>query len=114
MDDPDRVFSDGRALWEDCGDGCAPPLFDLPPPPRPPWLEDLEDCGGAGTGPAHLDTCDTTLIRDHQTLFDDTFHSVAVIVVSAVVLVLVLLVAAVTIFRYSIETGVPPRQRQTL
>ena len=89
-------------LWN-C-DGCPPPVFDLPPPPRPPWLEDLDDCGSKADSSlsemlSQVETCDNTIIRDSQTLFDDTFHSVAVIVVSAIVLVLVLLVAAVMIFK---------------
>jgi hypothetical protein len=63
----------------------------------------LDDCGSKEGSVsemlAQLETCDNTVIRDSHTLFEDTFHSVAVIVVSAVVLVMVLLVAAVMIFK---------------
>lgn len=110
MDDifgEERIFSDQDLLFGsdeawNC-DGCPPPAFHLPPPPRPPWLEDLDDCGSTEASLSELlsrvESCDNTIIRDSHTLFEDTFHSVAVIVVSAVVLVVVLLVTAVMIFR---------------
>ena len=106
-DDESSLFSDEGLLFGseeswNC-DGCPPPVFNLPPPPRPPWLEDLDDCGSNEASLSEmlgqLETCDNTIIRDSHTLFEDTFHSVAVIVVSAIVLVLVLLVAAVMIFK---------------
>jgi hypothetical protein len=105
MDDTENLFFDESLLFGDSSwdcEGCAPPIFDLPPPPRPPWLEDLEDCDSKPSISdvlSQLETCDSTVIRDHQTLFDDTFHSIAVIVVSAIVLVVILLVGAVMIFR---------------
>jgi hypothetical protein len=105
--DDDSLFADedllfaGDAAWN-C-DGCPPPVFNLPPPPRPPWLEDPDDCGSKDPSLSamlsQLESCDNPLIRDSHTLFEDTFHSVAVIVVSAVVLVMVILVAGVMIFK---------------
>jgi hypothetical protein len=107
FEEDSSLFSDQSLLFgnEDSWncEGCPPPVFNLPPPPRPPWLEDLDDCGSKEGSVsemlAQLETCDNTVIRDSHTLFEDTFHSVAVIVVSAVVLVMVLLVAAVMIFK---------------
>ena len=103
------------SYW-DC-DGCPPPEFHLPPPPRPPWMEDLDGCdkseyttlddGRVTSSPSlkeilnSKDTCDNTiLITDHQSYFEDTFHSIAVIVVCAVILVIMLLIVGVVIFRY--------------
>ena len=103
------------SYW-DC-DGCPPPEFHLPPPPRPPWMEDLDGCdkseyttlddGQVTSSPSlkeilnSKDTCDNTiLISDHQSYFEDTFHSIAVIVVCAVILVIMLLIVGVVIFRY--------------
>ena len=103
------------SYW-DC-DGCPPPEFHLPPPPRPPWMEDLDGCdkseyttlddGRVTSSPSlkeilnSKDTCDNTiLISDHQSYFEDTFHSIAVIVVCAVILVIMLLIVGVVIFRY--------------
>lgn len=111
----------------DC-DGCPPPEFYLPPPPRPPWMveansgvegqigSDLDGCdtrnGDGGEGylyPNHqslkqmlesLDTCDSTMIlSDSRSFFEDTFHSIAVIVVCSVVLVILLLVVGVVVFK---------------
>ena len=40
--DPTEADLDDGLLFRnwDCP-GCPPPIFDLPPPPRPPWLDDL-------------------------------------------------------------------------
>ena len=47
-----------------------------------------------------LDTCDNTIVlNDSQSYFEDTFHSIAVIVVCSVVLVIMLLVVGIVIFR---------------
>ena len=106
----ERIFSDEDLLLGNADeawncDGCPPPVFNLPPPPRPPWLEDLDDCGSKGSITlsemlSSVESCDNTIIRDSHTLFEDTFHSVAVIVVSAIVLVMVVLVAAIMIFKW--------------
>ena len=83
-----------------------PPTFDLPPPPRPPWLEDLENCED-GNGPhdfaAHqLETCENTVILDAAMAgseFESAFHSVAVVVVCATLVVIFSLTLGVVIFR---------------
>ena len=78
-EDESSLFSDEGLLFGfedswDC-DGCPPPVFNLPPPPRPPWLEDLDDCGSTEASLsemlAQLETCDNTIIRDSHTLFED-------------------------------------------
>ena len=85
-----------------------PPAFDLPPPPRPPWLEDLENCNEGGkiqnsNFAAHqLETCENTVIRDAMMTGDDfesAFHSVAVVVVCAILVVMFSLTLGVVIFR---------------
>ncbi len=87
-----------------CGgvDGCSfaadpPPVFDLPPPPRPPWLDELDDCD-AKEAVAVLESCDNTLIVD-ATDFESTFHSIAVVVVCAIIVVMFSLVLGVVVFR---------------
>ena len=93
------------SYW-DC-DGCPPPEFHLPPPPRPPWMEELDGCDKSETSSPSLkeilnsvDTCDNTIVlNDSQSYFEDTFHSIAVIIVCSVVLVIMLLIIGVVIFR---------------
>ena len=118
----DSVFPDEYMLFSDnlhpynwdCPD-CPPPEFHLPPPPRPPWMEELDDCdreaagAASGTGERladllqHSNTCDSNLqlisVNDTQSYFEDTFHSIAVIVVCSVILVILLLVIGVFIFK---------------
>ena len=98
MTEEENLFPDSSLLCE----GCAPPTFNIPPPPRPPWMEELEDC----TEPqkisewlSEMHSCDSTLIRDSQTYFEDTFHSIAIIVVSAIILVIVFLAFGLYLFR---------------
>ena len=100
-----------------CGgvDGCSyaydpPPSFDLPPPPRPPWLEEVENCDedleGAPEGSGlerltihQLETCENTLILDANGSFENAFHSAAVVVVCAIIVVMVSLIVGIVIFR---------------
>lgn len=94
-----QFFADENLLC----DGCAPPTFNIPPPPRPPWMEN-EDCQDSQEESlsewlSQLDTCDSTLIRDSQSYFEDTFHSIAIIVVSAIVLVIFILSIGLYIFK---------------
>jgi hypothetical protein len=104
----DNLFPDESLLW-DC-DGCAPPTFNLPPPPRPPWLEDLDGCGGQqqemmdqemtlSEWLAKMEACDSTVIRDQQSYFEDTFHSIAIIVVCSILLVIMMLGIGVFLFK---------------
>ena len=75
-----------------CDDfGCGPSDFALPPPPRPPWLEDL-DC---------WETCDSgaPLVSSLSNNFQDIFHSVSIIVVSSIIIVISLMLAAVLVWR---------------
>ena len=87
----------------DCA-GCPPPLFHLPPPPRPPWLDDLEGEDCADTPSLHerlsqLETCDNLLIFKSSSEWEETFHGVAVVVVCALVLVLAAVAGACLCFR---------------
>ena len=75
-----------------CEDLCGPPLFDLPPPPRPPWLEDLDDCSTVGVCPN--DPIVNTL---HDV--NGLFHSVITIVAAAVAIVVSLIIMAVFLLR---------------
>ena len=107
-DSEDTLFPDQSMLWN-C-QGCAPPpKFDLPPPPRPPWMEEVEDCSTVNWNTdhvslseylAHMESCDSsTLIRDSQSYFEDTFHSIMIIVVCSVILVFMILFFGLYIFK---------------
>lgn len=117
QDQDSATFSDEFMLFSnnlhpgnwDCVD-CPPPEFHLPPPPRPPWLDQDDPDEGKDCDSqtrlvdflSDLDSCDSDLVinvNDGQTQFEDTFHSIAVIVVSAVVLVIFLLILGVFIFK---------------
>ena len=80
-----------------------PPFFDLPPPPKPPTFQDFEeDCPDHPSYSEILDqleTCDHTLILGPAGHFEDTFHSVAVILVCSIVLVMVVMVTGVIVFK---------------
>ena len=85
-----------------------PPTFDLPPPPRPPWLEDLENCGGEDSEDGfggrfqtdyQLETCDNVIMGASSSDFESAFHSVAVVVVCAILVVMFALALGVVIFR---------------
>ncbi len=91
--------------WDSKCLNCAPPTFDLPPPPRPPWLEELEDCSDNPTKEEILDQLESC---EHNTLFfmeggdarlEDAFHGVAVVLVCSLVLVMLVLTIGVTIYR---------------
>ena len=113
MSEDENLFSDQSLLW-DC-DGCAPPSFNIPPPPRPPWMEEVDNCGGGGVSDdniignnnqetlsewlSQLQTCDSTLIRDPPSVFEDVFHSIAIIIVSAIVLVIFILSVGLYVFK---------------
>ena len=113
--DEHMLFSNNLHPYNwDCAD-CPPPEFHLPPPPRPPWMEELDDCdhdeGAGGSGGQtrladllqHSSTCDSNLqlvsVNDTHSYLEDTFHSIAVIVVCSVILVILLLIVGVVIFK---------------
>ena len=101
------------SVW-DC-EGCPPPQFHLPPPPPPPWMS-VEDCQQSDSSNErltdtllrHSETCDSFADLapgvsrvDHSSnnSFEEAFHSVAVVVVSSVILVILVLTAGVFIFK---------------
>ena len=109
-----RLFSDSLdpANW-DCA-GCPPPEFHLPPPPRPPWMQELDECAQDSSAGAQehqqprlaqllqdSSTCDSNLhlVSTNSSSFEDTFHSIAVVVVCSVILVILLLTIGVFIFK---------------
>ena len=62
--------------------------------------EEVEDCASKEWDTDHvtlseylasMETCDNTLIRDSQSYFEDTFHSIAIIVVCSLILVIMIL-----------------------
>merc|ERR1712110_470534 len=108
MSEDDNLFADQSLLW-DC-DGCAPPSFNIPPPPRPPWMENLDHCADQENSNnnqqeslaqwlGQLQTCENISIRDPPSAFEDVFHSIAIIVVSAIVLVIFILSVGLYVFK---------------
>ncbi len=77
----------------DC-DGCPPPYFDLPPPPRPPFMEDADTCSVSP-----YDTCDSPIIIDSQLHLKNDLLNILLIVICAALLVAVAIVVAVVIWR---------------
>ena len=85
-------------LWdlEQCSDLCAPPVFDLPPPPRPPWLEDVVDCVASGLCPTDPVV---HIVDSRAASVQGIFHSVITVVVAAFAIVISLILMAVIIWR---------------
>ena len=94
----------------DC-DGCPPPFFELPPPPRPPFM-DGDFCEGSSGSPSSgiskigatstspYESCDNPLIIvDSGFRLENDLLNVLLVVICAVLLVAVALIAAVVIWR---------------
>ena len=78
----------------DCLDE-SPPLFSLPPPPPPPWLDTLPGCYGTGNC-ADLPVVTKTSVEVNV---QDLVQTVAVIVVSSLVIVLTVLLGTAMLVR---------------
>ena len=78
----------------DCLDE-SPPLFSLPPPPPPPWLDTLPGCYGTGNC-ADLPVVTKTSVEGNV---QDLVQTVAVIVVSSLVIVLTVLLCTAMLVR---------------
>lgn len=98
MEDPEddanfeAFFADAPYLHleEEVG---APPPFVLPPPPRPPWLE--EGCPESSA----LDSCDNIIIIDSQVHLEETFQNLIIIAVCSALLVIMLVFSVACIWR---------------
>ena len=68
-------------------------------------MEEVEDCNVVNKEESlsdwlsQMQTCDNTLIRDSQSYFQDTFHSIAIIVVCSIVLVICILSVGLYVFK---------------
>jgi len=93
-------WSEALYLQTDCNDlDCPPPLFDLPPPPRPPWLDpEDESCSES----SEYESCENIVIIDSQAHLEETFHNLIIIAVCSAILVilLVFLIACIWRWRY--------------
>ncbi|XP_040582001.1 uncharacterized protein [Lepeophtheirus salmonis] len=91
-----EVMSAEFPIEWDC-DGCPPPEFMLPPPPKPHWLaDDSQDCRST-SDLVLLETCDNMVIIDAA--FQDSFSSISVILICSLLLVVTLLLTSFMIFR---------------
>ena len=94
--DDDDAFSSHK--W-DC-DGCPPPYFDLPPPPRPNFLENPDYCASSGEEKkSPYETCDNPIIIDSHLLLENDLLNILLIVIASVIVVLIILVIACVIWR---------------
>jgi len=99
MEDPedanfDSFFADAPYLHSNCIDpDCPPPLFALPPPPRPPWIEE----GCPENSP--LESCDNIIIIDSQVHLQETFQNLIIIAVCSALLVIMLVFSVACIWR---------------
>lgn len=94
---PDDLEDDSFYSSWDC-DGCPPPYFDLPPPPRPDFLEDSDYCEKKSSP---YDSCELqpVVVIDSQAHLENDLLNLLLVVISALVLVIVILVVAVVIWR---------------
>ena len=92
----DSFFQDAPYIEFECDkEDCPPPVFELPPPPLPPWLEDLETCQDISAS----ESCDNILIIDSQVHLQETFHNLVIIAVCAAILVILLVFLVACIWR---------------
>ena len=96
-DNFESFFADAPFLELDCDDPvspCPPPLWELPPPPRPPWLsEDSCDSG------SEFESCENILILDTGAGIQHTFHNLVIIAVCSAILVILLVFLVACIWR---------------
>ena len=98
----DAFFADAEILYlhEDCdGFDCPPPVFSLPPPPRPPWLASPPSCQETQGDIHSQDSCDNILIIDSQVQLEETFHNLIIVAVCSAVLVIILVFLVACIWR---------------
>ncbi|KAK7793452.1 hypothetical protein R5R35_001179 [Gryllus longicercus] len=95
--------ADLSALWDmdgadyECDCPGPPPEFRLPPPPRPPFLQE-SDCS---EGPLlDLETCDAVPVIDAEFHSSPAIPSLAVIVVCSVLLAAMVLIASVLVWKH--------------
>ena len=94
----DSFFRD--APWQefecDISQDCPPPLFDLPPPPRPPWLQDDSDsCDSVSP----YESCENIVIIDSGVRLEETFQNLIIIAVCSAILVILLVFTVACIWR---------------
>ena len=93
----DEVWSEALYLAAECGydEDCPPPLFDLPPPPRPPWLDPDDTCHDS----SEYESCENIVIIDSQVQLETTFHNLIIIAVCSALLVILLVFLVACIWR---------------
>lgn len=104
MEDPDDAdfdsfFLDAPYIQFDChGRDCLPPLFTLPPPPRPPWMEETkESCSDLEV--SAFESCDNIIIIDSHIQLEETFQNLIIIAVCSTLLVIMLVFSVACIWR---------------
>merc|ERR1712117_489656 len=93
----DEVWSEALYLQSDCDydEDCPPPLFELPPPPRPPWLDPDASCDDS----SEYESCENIVIIDSQVQLETTFNNLIIIAVCSAVLVILLVFLVACIWR---------------
>ena len=98
----DSAWSEALYLELDCDESslCPPPVWALPPPPRPPWLSEPEpgqdSCSDSGS---EFESCENILILDTGAGIQHTFHNLVIIAVCSAILVILLVFLVACIWR---------------
>ncbi|XP_058823269.1 uncharacterized protein DDB_G0283357 [Topomyia yanbarensis] len=106
-------------MWEmldpdlECGNECGgpgpPPEFRIPPPPRPPFLAELNNCNEDGPVAAMLgpsspfadgDMCEAIPILDASYHSSPSFQTSAMIVLCSVLLLLVIFISSLLVWKH--------------
>ncbi|XP_055544899.1 transcription factor mef2A [Wyeomyia smithii] len=106
-------------MWEmldpdlECGNECGgpgpPPEFRIPPPPRPPFLADLDNCNEDGPVTAMLgpgspfndgDMCQAIPILDASFHSSPSFQTSAMIVLCSVLLLIVIFISSLLVWKH--------------
>ncbi|XP_054263139.1 uncharacterized protein LOC128986677 [Macrosteles quadrilineatus] len=78
--------------------GPPPPVFHLPPPPRPPFLHEVADCTET---PMEIETCDAmTVIDANEYHSSPAMPPLVVIVICALLIISLLLVATALVWKH--------------
>ena len=108
LDDSDISFDEFLAfqMFSDCDissvdtdfSSCGPPIFNLPPPPRPHWMGDINPCTDSTCPNDPIVHSISTHSSDNG--WDTMFHNVITVVVASISIVISLLVLVAFIIRY--------------
>ena len=99
-DNFESFFADAPFLDFDCDEpDCPPPVWSLPPPPRPPWLSESDGQDSCSDSGSEFESCENILILDTGASIQHTFHNLVIIAVCSAILVILLVFLVACIWR---------------